>query len=295
MAGLTTYNVTPTINANPGYTQFSLDNLNYQQFMKAIREPVPAAITNSFKESPYWPEGLRNVIYYQSLRPTLQSIAFIDGRRKSICSHPTSTFQYSLCAAIERNIDEYSDRCSAHFTDIQVRLREFQDGQSFFNTAVTYCHFSRFKIFMNEIRLVRQKFCEVYSLSAPAPPGCAGVTVTVRSALQMIEFLGEIIAAQNFIDLPFMPTVIIGISTPRGSFEFVDVPLFVVKRGGLAAEPVAISVSQNGVTYYIPQPDVGSPVEERSLQTLDLVLQSLRAASFREDMPKVPTFGVVTK
>jgi len=128
MAGLTTYNVTPTVNANPGYTQFSLDNLNYQQFMKAIREPVPAAITNSFKESPYWPEGLRNVIYYQSLRPTLQSIAFIDGRRKSICSHPTPTFQYSLCAAIERNIDEYSDRCSAHFTDIQVRLSVCPEG-----------------------------------------------------------------------------------------------------------------------------------------------------------------------
>jgi hypothetical protein len=108
----------------------------------------------------------------------------------------------------------------------------------------------------------------------------------------MIGYLGELIAAQNYIDQPFMPKVQYGASVGT-TFEFVDLPLFVVVRG----EPIgnaAVVVRHNGVPFYIPRPDFGSPVEERSLQTLELVLQTVQAATTQKDVPTaVPPVAVL--
>jgi hypothetical protein len=59
------------------------------------------------------------------------------------------------------------------------------------------------------------------------------------------------------------------------TLTYVDVPLFVVVRGA-PLEGAAVIVRHNGTTWYIPQPDFGSPTEERSLQTLDLVVQTVQ-------------------
>jgi hypothetical protein len=108
----------------------------------------------------------------------------------------------------------------------------------------------------------------------------------------MIDYLGQLIAAQNYIDDPFIPLMLYGLSV-ENSFDFVDVPIFVVRRG----EPLgsaAVVVQHGGLTYYIPRPDFGSPREERSLQTLDLVLQTVQAATIAKDLPKpVPTVSVL--
>jgi hypothetical protein len=88
--------------------------------------------------------------------------------------------------------------------------------------------------------------------------------------------------------------MVFGRATPRGSLEFVEVPVFVVKRGGDGSDRAAVSVYHEGDLYYVPQPDFGR-TEARSLQTLDLVLQTVRAATHRDDLPKVPSFGVITR
>ena len=44
LAGLTTYGLTPHLDASAGYGNFALDNLNYREFMVAMRESVPPEI-----------------------------------------------------------------------------------------------------------------------------------------------------------------------------------------------------------------------------------------------------------
>jgi hypothetical protein len=183
-------------------------------------------------------------------------------------------------------IAEYATRCSTHFIDIDVRIREFRDDPSmYYNTAVNYCHYERFRIFAEEIRLIHFPICTKKRVL-----GC--VAAKVRSALDMIGYLGELIAAENYIDEPFVPLVLIGKSIGPGR-KFIDVPLFVVNRG----EPLgsaAVIIQHDRVTYYIPRPEFGSLAEARSLQTLELVLQTVQAATHREDLPAtLPSFAVL--
>src|SRR5262245_58283683 len=49
--GLDTYNISPKVQAGAGYTSFTLDNLNYQQFNLAIRSEVPHEILQSFRNN----------------------------------------------------------------------------------------------------------------------------------------------------------------------------------------------------------------------------------------------------
>jgi hypothetical protein len=139
--------------------------------------------------------------------------------------------------------------------------------------------------FFEEVRLT------FYPICAERPgPDC--LLAKERSPLQMISYLGELIAAQNYIEEPFTPLVLYGRSVGP-SRTFVDLPLFIVMRG----EPLAgaaVIVRHNGTTWYIPTPDFGSPTEERSLQMLDLVLQTVQAATQEGDLPKtVPPVAVL--
>jgi hypothetical protein len=137
--------------------------------------------------------------------------------------------------------------------------------------------------------------------SAPTAPGGSPnqkkicLPGTVRTALQMIEYLGQLIAAQNYIDSPFVPTVLIGISSEDGGFDLAEVPLFVVKRGIDFPPRAAVMTRHKGEHYYIPQPEFGSPNEARSLQALDLVLQTARAATQKSDIPKTSPAIAVTQ
>jgi hypothetical protein len=108
----------------------------------------------------------------------------------------------------------------------------------------------------------------------------------------MIEYLGELIAAQLYLERPFLPSVLIGVSGERDGMTFEEIPLFVVQRGIGPVRP-AVVVYHNGGLYSIPEPAFGSPKEAKSLQVLDLVLQTVRAATHREDLPKIPSLGII--
>ena len=116
--------------------------------------------------------------------------------------------QAKRCAALTAKIDEFALRCSDHFGNPHARVRDFrEDPKMYYNTAINYCHFTRFQIFVRELKLIGMDFCPKQK------PRC--VPATYRSAFQMIDFLGELIAAQNYIDGAFVPVVLYGHSTER--------------------------------------------------------------------------------
>lgn len=287
ISGLQTYNLNPAISASAGYSQFALGNLNTTGFMEAVRKSVNSKITEAFNSDPRWPHELVDLIYVQTYKPSKQLVGSVDSRRKFKCAAPANTFTRSLCEKLNEHIETFTSRCGDdHFKRISARLSEFRDDPlMYYNSVANYCHFERFRIFREELALLKLHRC---------PPkthvGC--VPATIRSASAMIGYLGELIAAQNYIDEPFTPLVMVGISVGT-KFHFEDAPLFIVQRGaplGLAA----IAVEHEGATYYIPKPDYGSPTEARSLQTLDLVLQTVQAAMHRDDLPKtLPSFAVI--
>lgn len=285
--GLKDYSLTPKLNVDGGYSEFSLKNLNFEEYMFNIRSEIPDQITDTFQRNPNWPSQLRDLLYIQKFELPDRVVGLIDARRKSVCQKPPTDREYRRCEKLREQIDEYTSQCGGdlHFVDAAIRLSQFRNDRSlYYSTASNYCHYNRFRIFLEEVRLTKLRTC-----SAPQP-GC--VREVRRSALDMIGFLGELIAAENYISAPFVPRVMIG--TPVGShFEFIDVSLFEV-RVGAPTVPASVLVVHEGIAYYIPRPDFGSPSEARSMQTLDLVLQTVQAATKREDVPKSsPTVGVV--
>jgi hypothetical protein len=285
-SSLQNFSLTPAIAATGGYSQFNLSNLNFQEFMTQMRKPVDPAIIKAFSNNPNWPRQLLDLFDYQYFGPTAIQVHAIDSRRKEICgSQKGIHLARESCKDLDRQIAQYTERCrSYHFTNYDVRAAQFRDDdRMYYNTASNYCHFARFKIFLEEVRLTKAPLC-------PGKPGC--LFTLQRSPLDMIGYLGELIAAQNYIDDPFIPLVQIGIPV-ADAFEFRNVPMFVVVRG----EPLgnaAVVVRHNGVPFYIPRPDFGSPFEERSLQTLELVLQTVQAATTQKDVPAaIPPVAVL--
>jgi hypothetical protein len=289
--GFTTGALTPNVSTiGPGYSQFILDNLNSKDFMARMRNPVPTEIIRSFLDS-NWPKELVQLVYIQSLAPDAAQVDAIDRKRRSVCASASEERASRLCAVLEEDVAAYGAHCSTHFSSTQARLKAFkEDPDAYYNSAASACHFLRFQIVLREARLLNIKPC-----SADKPgPGC--LRATYRSALQMVQYLGDLIAAQHYIEAPFVPTVVIGHSTRGGSYEYVRVPLFEVRRDPAGLALAAVRVRHAGGFYFIPRPDFGSRAEARSLQTLDLVLQSIRAATFKEDIPKGPTpVNVVNK
>ena len=274
---------TPTLNVGGGYQTFTLDNLNYQGFMEALREPVSLKIVSSFYQNANWPRETIWLIYIQQITPPPALVAFIDSKRKRECPYGSP----GRCKPVNDNLQLYRDEgCGDHFDDINKRLRQIKDDPSFYyNTAIKHCSFLRMKILLEEIRLARLDRCMPSPYCVPPIFQFA----TFRSAQRMIEYLGELIAAQLYIERPYTPDFAFGLSPQL----FVPVPLFVVQRGVGPVRP-AVVVYHAGSLYSIPEPAFGSPDEARSLQVLDLVLQTVRAATHRDDMPKLPSLGIVT-
>jgi hypothetical protein len=180
LAGLQTYSLNPSASAGAGYSQFSLGNLNAQDFMVAMRAPVKKEITKAFRESTGWPRQLLDLVYFQEFNPTEQIVRTVDTRRKSQCSAPTTTDAASRCERINEQIEEFTSRCNSHFVDLDARVREFRDDQRiYYNTAVNYCHYSRFRIFLEEVRLSRYPICT-------ERPGPHCLVAKERSPLEMI-------------------------------------------------------------------------------------------------------------
>ena len=53
------------------------------------------------------------------------------------------------------------------------------------------------------------------------------------------------------------------------------------------------SVYHEGSVCYVRHSTFGARTEERSLQTMDLVLQTVRAATYRENLPEALTIGII--
>lgn len=279
--GLIDYSFAPKLQVDGGYSEFSLKNLNFEEYMLRIRDEIKPEVTRTFERNRTWPGQLRDLLYIQSFKLSEREISFIDSRRKSICLRPATDDQRARCEILQTQIHEFREQCvdtRSHFDDSVDRIARFrQDRGSYYNTASNYCHYNRFRIFLEEVRLTNPSICPKQH-----QPGC--VEVIRRSALDMIGYLGELIAAQNYIGEPFPPKVVVG--TPVGSgFKFEDVSLFEV-RIGAPVGAASVVVMHEGVPYYIPRPDFGSPKEARSMQTLDLVLQTVQAASKAADVPK---------
>ena len=285
LAGLQNYSLNPSTTASAGYTQFALGNLNAQKFMVAMRAPVNEKITKAFNDDTTWPRQVLQLVYYQAFFPTEEVIRTVDASRKSLCLAPTNGFSTSFCNRLTEQIEEFTSNCNEHFVNVSVRIADFRNDRGiYYNSAVNYCHYNRFRIFLGELWLTRYPIC------LKRAPRC--LLAKERSPLEMISYLGELIAAQNYIEKPFTPRVTYGGSAST-SVDFVDVPLFVVIRGE-AVEGAAVSVRHNGTNWFIPRPNFGSPREERSLQTLDLVLQTVQAATQQNDLPTtVPPVAVV--
>ena len=286
--GLTTYGYTPKLAVDGGYNEFSLNNLNFDEYMTRIRSEIKPAITQRFEQNPNWPGQLRDLLYIQEFRLSEQEVRLIDSRRKTICLHATTRRLIERCKTLNEQIAEFAKECEdarSHFFSLADRIdRVRKDHGIYFNTAANYCHYNRFRILLEEVHITT-RIC-----AKPQQLGC--VQVVRRTPLDMIGYLGDLIAAQNYRSERFVPKVMVGISV-GSDFEFRDVALFDV-RIGPPAGPASVVVMHEGVPYYIPRPDFGSPDEARSMQTLDLVLQTVQAATKGEDVPKTsPTITTI--
>jgi len=278
--GLTTYGFTPKLAVDGGYNEFSLNNLNFDEYMTRIRSEIKPAITQRFEQNRNWPGQLRDLLYIQEFKLSEQEVRFIDSRRKTICLHATTRSLIQRCKTLNDQIAEFANECEdarSHFFSLPDRIdRVRKDRGIYFNSAANFCHYNRFRILLEEVHITT-KIC-----SKAQQFGC--VQVVRRTPLDMIGYLGDLIAAQNYRSERFVPKVIVGISV-GSDFEFHDVPLFDV-RIGAPTVPASVLVMHEGIPYYIPRPDFGSPDEARSMQTLDLVLQTVQAATKGEDVPK---------
>ncbi|RZI39295.1 hypothetical protein EGT07_29710, partial [Herbaspirillum sp. HC18] len=83
--GLTDYNVKPNLSVSGGYSEFSLKNLNYEEYMFNLRTEIPEQITDIFTRNTNWPRQLIDLLYVQRFDVPESIVGWIDSRRKSIC------------------------------------------------------------------------------------------------------------------------------------------------------------------------------------------------------------------
>lgn len=152
LAGLSTYSVNPAVSAGAGYSQLTLHNLNANEFMVAIRKPVSAEITKSFYKSSSWPRQLLDLVYIQKFSPTNSAVRLIDATRKAKCRAPADIDTANRCKLLYEQINQFGENCDRrHFNDIDARMRQFaSDRGMYYNTPVNYCHYERFRIFLEE-------------------------------------------------------------------------------------------------------------------------------------------------
>ncbi len=102
----------------------------------------------------------------------------------------------------------------------------------------------------------------------------------LRSAQEMIEYLGQLVAAQNFDPLGqgFEPTINV-------DKQYHAVELFNVSRGLIAGAPVSITDDQ-GEIFSVPKPNYGGLDEDRSLRVISLIAQIVALKTVGGDLPK---------
>ncbi len=108
---------------------------------------------------------------------------------------------------------------------------------------------------------------------------------TFRSPKSLLSYLGNLIALQNYSPDKYVPEIVL-----RGGKRMT---IFRVMQGTPGSEGAALTVrGPNGDTFYVPEPDYGSPTRDQTLRVLALASEVVNAAISEKDIPP-PTSVVV--
>lgn len=103
------------------------------------------------------------------------------------------------------------------------------------------------------------------------------VAPVMRSVKRMIEYLGELTAAQNYAESTYVPVTYVAKH---------EVPLFRVIRGEGGRRGAALTVRDpQGEIFSIPQPILGSPTRDQSLVVLSIVNYLVNRSTSKEAYP----------
>jgi hypothetical protein len=264
-SGLLGYNLNPSVSVSGGFATYQLSNLNRSEFMKAMQKPVKKTLVDTFFDLD-WPDELIHLMIIRKIVLTRDEFTDLVRRKEAICAsmpQDQSGHYEQICAQLQQDELEYQARCPIFIlpgSEIEV-----------LNTAREFCSMKKFQTLLRIYRLLRftrQQLALKYKS---------------RSPQEILYYLGELIAAQNYSTNPYCPTIFVG---QAGGGPRHLVPLFVVRREGAVPGPAAVSVSYNGEVFYIPKPDLGSVDEARSLQVLDFVNQVIVMVTTDKDLPK---------
>jgi hypothetical protein len=264
--GLTTYSLTPTANVGGGFQSFAMDNLNTSAFMERMRTQIDRKLIDYFVGLG-WPEELTELLFIHSVTVKPEIRNSIEGRAAARCDTPSDERTQRICESIGELIAERE--AAACF--------KYDDRALIFNSGREVCSMAELQIFLRKARLLRIRALKNQYFG-----------YTPHTALGMLYYLGELIAAQNYSEKPYLPRVLVG--TAGG---YAVVPLFVVRRGLPAPGESAVRVNYDGEIFYIPQPDLGAADEARSLQVLDFVSQVISAQTVDKDIPKISTISTI--
>ena len=104
------------------------------------------------------------------------------------------------------------------------------------------------------------------------------LAIKMRSPRDMIEYLGEIVALENYADKRFVPKVQIS--------DDLNVPFFVVLQRGDVLEPIALSVrDRHGDVFVVPEPRYGDVSRHQTLRVLTVVTDLVSASISAKGLP----------
>jgi hypothetical protein len=125
-------------------------------------------------------------------------------------------------------------------------------------------------------------------------PACASAQKTglicfnmiLRSPERIVRYLGELIAAQHFLEKPFSPYLF---ANAHETFE-----IFKVERGlSHIGRAVLTTRDAEGETWVAPAFSHSDPLHPRTLQTLSFVMDIVNMAVSAKDLPEVNTLNVI--
>jgi hypothetical protein len=266
--GLTTYTLGSTVNATGGFTNFQLSNLNDKEFMGQMQKPLEPRLVQHFIDLNY-PEELIQLVFVQKYALPQSQYNKIMHLVEMKCTRPPDQRSIEICERLGKDHEAAVER--------GCHDREFTGStKTILNTAREFCSMNRFQMFVRQLRLLKGELKDV------------SIKVIWRTAEGMLYWLGELIAAQNYSERPYVPELYVNTSVGHR-----PVPLFVVHRGPPLGLP-AVLVTYHGEIYYIPQPELGTIDEARSMQVMDLVWYAMTLATGKGDLPKSSTVTLVT-
>lgn len=259
-AGLSNYSLNPSVNYAGGFSSFTINNLNHEQFASKMRHAVNPNLVDYFHRLS-WPDEMVDLLLINSIVLSPSEWRRLVQTVQTKCKTDKSRRTDEICARLREDAAA-DDDCLAR--------RLITEGPLILNSAREFCTMNHFQYTLRLYRLLEiRKF--------PAIP---------RTPEGMLYFLGELVAAQNYSSQQYTPKLYI---SAGGTHRLVD--LIVVQRGVSATAAVQVFLAGEG--FFIPRPDFGSADEARSLQVLDLVSQAIVMATSKEDLPKTNAVSLI--